>query len=135
MFFEPLRDLVDSSTAHLFPVCLIEQNEVEHNNCSLTWVLEEDDCHPCVTNTQKWCKFWMRKDTFVWLLFLFQWPESSELGQTLRQWAGKESHGEPSATEQRSKVTEPQPPGTARMLHAYAFLYVPAFSIHFKRSI
>lgn len=55
----------------------------------------------------------MRKDTFVWLLFLFQLPEFSELGQKLRQWVGKENHGEPSETEQRSKVTELQPQRTA----------------------
>lgn len=48
----------------------------------------------------------MRKDTFVWLLFLFQLPEFSELGQKLRQWVDKENHGEPSETEQMSKVIE-----------------------------
>lgn len=48
----------------------------------------------------------MRKDTFVWLLFLSQSLELSELGQKLRQWVDKENHGEPSETEQMSKVIE-----------------------------
>lgn len=39
------------------------------------------------------------KDTFVLHLFLFQQPESFELGQKLRQWADMEIHDELSAIE------------------------------------